>query len=133
MGKSNQFLFLILESDINLFSLCSMPSTHSAVMGYYATYITLASSKLPIHPSLQSLPSALIYPLAPVAMISVSTIICPSRLRLGHHTLKQVVAGVTVGILCGAAWFAWWKDGNAPDIAWSLVDILPHSLQSWIR
>lgn len=102
-------------------------------MGYYATYVTLAASYLPIHPSLHRLPPALVYPVAPLVMVSVSTLICRSRLRLGHHTLKQVLAGVSVGVLCGAACFAWWKDGNAQEIAWVLVKILPDSLQSWIR
>lgn len=110
-----------------------MPSTHSATISYYATFITLATSMLPIHSSLYLLPRFIIYPIAPILAISTAATVCISRIRLGHHTIKQVVAGITVGILCGAVWFWWWYKGSAQALAWNLVDILPRSIARLVR
>lgn len=110
-----------------------MPSTHSATISYYATFIALAATRLPVHPSLSSVPPKFINPIAPVLMTVTSLVICISRIRLGHHTLKQVGAGITVGTLFGLGWFAWWSTGGAQDIAWGVVEYLPSFLRSYIR
>jgi len=110
-----------------------MPSTHSATMSYYATFITLAASMLPIHPSLYLLPRLIIYPIAPMLAISTGATVCISRIRLGHHTMKQVVVGITVGILYGTAWFWWWYKGSAQTLAWNVVDMLPRSIAEIVR
>jgi len=84
-----------------------MPSTHSTVIIYYATYITLASLYLtpttPYSSLPQLLPPAIVVPWA-------ATIAC-SRVWLGHHTFAQVAAGSAVGMSFGLGWFWWWNHG----------------------
>jgi hypothetical protein len=33
-----------------------------------------------------------------------------SRVRLGHHTWPQIVAGTLLGICCASFWFKLWVD-----------------------
>ncbi|RPD61635.1 PAP2-domain-containing protein [Lentinus tigrinus ALCF2SS1-7] len=83
-----------------------MPSTHSAVITYFATYISLACLYLPMHPSLPAsrvLPVFLALPLA--------TTIAVSRIWLGHHTWPQVGAGCVYGLLFAPLWFKLWTGG----------------------
>ncbi|OBZ68370.1 hypothetical protein A0H81_11648 [Grifola frondosa] len=68
-----------------------MPSTHSAVISYYAAYVVLACAYLPIHPSLPVSPVSRILPLFIVPPLS--SVIAVSRIWLGHHTWPQVATG----------------------------------------
>ncbi|KAI0937267.1 hypothetical protein AcW1_001290 [Taiwanofungus camphoratus] len=87
-----------------------MPSTHSAVITYFAAYITLACAFLPIH---RSLPSGTITRLLPpLIVLPWASIIAISRIWLGHHTYPQVVAGVAYGLLFTPIWFTIWIRGG---------------------
>ncbi|KAF4579036.1 hypothetical protein EYR36_000845 [Pleurotus pulmonarius] len=90
-----------------------MPSTHSATIIYYATYIPLACAKLPIHPSLPA--NTVITRVLPVLIaVPYGYVIAASRVWLGHHTWKQVVVGGSYGAALAAVWFELWvRGGNA--------------------
>ena len=87
-----------------------MPSTHSASMAYFATYIALACARLPIHPSLSSSP-ALSRWLPPLIILPTATTIAASRIWLGHHTLPQVVVGLCYGMIFAPLWLSLWTGG----------------------
>lgn len=86
-----------------------MPSTHSATVSHYAASIFLGCLYLPIHPTLPSgLSVRIVLPL--IAFPCAATIVM-SRLWLGHHTMAQVVAGVSFGVAFASVWFALWTRG----------------------
>ncbi|TFK82873.1 PAP2-domain-containing protein [Polyporus arcularius HHB13444] len=87
-----------------------MPSTHSAVITYFATYIALACAKLPIHPSLPDSP-ALSRVLPALVAVPLAATIALSRIWLGHHTWAQVGAGCAYGLLFAPLWFRMWTGG----------------------
>lgn len=66
-------------------------------------------------------------------MVVTALTICISRIRLGHHTLKQVGAGIAVGAIYGSGWFWWWSEGGAQDIAWKVVSYLPSFLRAYVN
>lgn len=81
-----------------------MPSTHSATISYYATFISLACASL--------LPAgAAARVLLPVVVLPWATLIVLSRVWLGHHTWPQVAVGCTYGVAFAGAWFALWVGG----------------------
>ncbi|KAI0686074.1 phosphatidic acid phosphatase type 2/haloperoxidase [Cytidiella melzeri] len=84
-----------------------MPSTHSAVVTYYAVYTPLAAYLLPLHPSLP--PAARI--LGPLVVVPWASAIAVSRVWLGHHTWAQVGAGSSLGVVFGLMWFRMWVQG----------------------
>jgi len=86
-----------------------MPSTHSATVSHYATYIFLGCLYLPIHPTLPSGLSVRILPPL-IAFLGAVTIVM-SRVWLGHHTMPQVVAGISYGVAFASVWFALWTRG----------------------
>lgn len=63
-----------------------MPSTHSAVIIYYATYVSIASLLLTPEPPYSLIPIWL----GPLIVVPWGISIATSRIWLGHHTLKQV-------------------------------------------
>ncbi|TFK42598.1 phosphatidic acid phosphatase type 2/haloperoxidase [Crucibulum laeve] len=84
-----------------------MPSTHSATITFFATYILLACTYLSVHPSLpQSNWISRLFP--PLITIPWATAIVMSRVWLGHHTWRQVVVGMSYGATFAAGWFALW-------------------------
>ncbi|KAI0356879.1 phosphatidic acid phosphatase type 2/haloperoxidase, partial [Trametes cingulata] len=87
-----------------------MPSTHSATITYFATYITLACVYLPIHPSLPASPSISRF-LPPLVVVPLASTIAVSRIWLGHHTWPQVAAGCAYGLLFAPVWFKLWTGG----------------------
>lgn len=87
-----------------------MPSTHSAVITYFATYITLACAYLPIHPTLPVSP-ALSRVLPVLISVPLATTIAVSRTWLGHHTWPQVTVGCAYGLLFAPIWFRLWTGG----------------------
>ncbi|KAF7440486.1 hypothetical protein PC9H_000831 [Pleurotus ostreatus] len=88
-----------------------MPSTHSATIIYYATYIPLACAKLPIHPSLPA--NSFVTRVLPVLIaVPYGYVIAASRVWLGHHTWKQVVVGGSYGAALAAVWFELWIRGG---------------------
>ena len=86
-----------------------MPSTHSSVAAFQATFSILACLYLPIHPSIpidesrRYLPILLIIPWAVSVMVS--------RVRLGYHTWPQVIAGFSWGIPFACVCFKAWGSG----------------------
>ena len=63
-----------------------MPSTHSSVIIYYATYVTLASLFLEPEQPWSKLPGFV----PPLVIVPWATTIAISRVWLGHHTFEQV-------------------------------------------
>lgn len=94
-----------------------MPSTHSATITYYGTYIPLACIFLPLHHSFsssslspsQSLPLIRILP--PLVVIPWAALIALSRVWLGHHTWKQVAVGCVYGFWFACIWLTGWVFG----------------------
>jgi len=86
-----------------------MPSTHSAVMGYYACYILLSCLYLPLHPSVPASPALRVTLLVLIA--PCSTPILVSRVLLGHHTWLQVAVGTICGMAFAIGWFIMWING----------------------
>lgn len=86
-----------------------MPSTHSAAIAFYASYITLACVSLPIHPSFPS--SQLMRLLPPIVAIPWATAIVHSRIWLGHHTWPQCIVGCIYGTSFALGWFNLWTHG----------------------
>ena len=87
----------------------SMPSTHSAVITYYAAYTILACGYLPLLPSLPEGEMSRIIPV--LVAIPWTLTVAISRIWLGHHTWPQVVAGCTYGALFAPLWFSLWTHG----------------------
>ncbi|KAH8099286.1 phosphatidic acid phosphatase type 2/haloperoxidase [Cristinia sonorae] len=83
-----------------------MPSTHSAVIAYYATYTMLAAVSLPIHESLPQSQWTRIIP--PLVIVPWAASIAISRLWLGHHTVPQVLVGSIHGIVLAPLWLRLW-------------------------
>ena len=86
-----------------------MPSTHSATITFFATYIALACLYLPIHPSLPSSPTTRVLPV--LISIPWAATIVVSRIWLGHHTVPQVIAGCACGLIMAPLWFTLWTHG----------------------
>ncbi|KAF9052620.1 phosphatidic acid phosphatase type 2/haloperoxidase [Panaeolus papilionaceus] len=84
-----------------------MPSTHSAAISYFATYIMLSSTLLPMHPSFGAMPRWL----PPLITLPWAVTIMMSRVWLGHHTWPQVFAGVSFGTVFAIISFAGWVNG----------------------
>ncbi|KAF8201802.1 hypothetical protein BJ912DRAFT_946482 [Pholiota molesta] len=102
-----------------------MPSTHSATISYFATYILLASTHLPLHTSLQ--PGYTWRVLPPLICLPWAVSIVMSRVWLGHHTWPQVVAGASYGIALASIWYALWVGG------WNAVGVkAEEALNDWL-
>ncbi|KAH9484290.1 putative J domain-containing protein [Psilocybe cubensis] len=86
-----------------------MPSTHSATISFFATYILLACMYLPIHPSLHPEHAFRVFP--PLVCLPWAATIVMSRVWLGHHTWPQVIAGASYGVTFSLMWFAMWVGG----------------------
>ncbi|KIM49133.1 hypothetical protein M413DRAFT_438297 [Hebeloma cylindrosporum] len=86
-----------------------MPSTHSASIAYFATYILLSCIHLPIHPSFR--PGFISRVLPPSLALPWAVMIVMSRVWLGHHTWRQVFAGVFYGVGWAALCFKIWTMG----------------------
>ncbi|KAI0073711.1 PAP2-domain-containing protein [Panus rudis PR-1116 ss-1] len=98
-----------------------MPSTHSAVISYYAAYTILSCVYLPIHPSLPNHSLTRVIP--PILMVPYAATIATSRIWLGHHTILQVAVGCTIGIVFAPFWFMLWTRvghdyGNALELTY---------------
>lgn len=102
-----------------------MPSTHSAVITYYAAFTLLACTYLPLHSSLPQTP--LVRIAAPLIIVPWSAAIAISRIWLGHHTLAQVAAGCAHGLIFTYLWFKFWvscASGYAQDIEQTYMQLL---------
>ncbi|KAF9564670.1 PAP2-domain-containing protein, partial [Agrocybe pediades] len=96
-----------------------MPSTHSASISYFMTYIALACLYLPTHPSL--FPAGnLIRVLLPLITLPWGVTIMMSRVWLGHHTWPQVFAGASYGAFVALAWFSLWTKWGLNEVGGEL-------------
>ena len=86
-----------------------MPSTHSAIMGYYVCYIFLSYLYLPLHRSV--LPGPALGMVFTVIVLPSTILILLSRVWLGHHTWPQVAVGSMYGIVFALGWFMMWFKG----------------------
>ncbi|KAJ6596877.1 hypothetical protein DFH09DRAFT_1132998 [Mycena vulgaris] len=86
-----------------------MPSTHSATIAYYATFVPLASIYLPLHPSVPA--GAMARVLVPAIVLPWAALIALSRVWLGHHTWPQVAVGCAYGVVFASVWFTMWTRG----------------------
>lgn len=86
-----------------------MPSTHSAVITYYAAYTVVASLFLPIHHSLPD--ESITRTVIPLVVVPWAAAIAISRTWLGHHTWRQVGAGCLHGLVFTYMWFNIWVRG----------------------
>uniref|UniRef100_A0A2P2J5N4 Lipid phosphate phosphatase gammaic n=1 Tax=Rhizophora mucronata TaxID=61149 RepID=A0A2P2J5N4_RHIMU len=75
------------------------PSSHSQYMFFFATYLTLLTIK---GLGLSEIRNNWVANFLPW---SLAVLTMYSRVYLGYHTVAQVFAGATLGILLGAAWF----------------------------
>ncbi|KAJ8472691.1 hypothetical protein ONZ45_g16565 [Pleurotus djamor] len=87
-----------------------MPSTHSATILYYGTFVPIACTRLPIHPTLPTDPFVTRFAPSLIVVLYAYTV-AASRVWLGHHTWKQVIAGGAYGIAFAAIWFKLWEEG----------------------
>ncbi|KAF9069647.1 hypothetical protein BDP27DRAFT_1222057, partial [Rhodocollybia butyracea] len=100
-----------------------MPSTHSASIAFYATFIPLACIYLPIHNTLPQ--SWFIRVIPPLIVWPWATLIALSRILLGHHTVPQVAVGWAYGVTFAFFWFYMWtgcgmnKVGNEAEQMWN--------------
>jgi len=83
-----------------------MPSTHSATIACYATYIPL-TYLYPLYnsPAHFGIPSRALWSLL---IVPGAVLIAVSRVWLGYHTWKQVAAGTTFGVVFSSLWFTLW-------------------------
>ncbi|CAG8498230.1 11285_t:CDS:2 [Funneliformis mosseae] len=107
-----------------------MPSSHSAISIYFATFVSLRlfdSGLLPLYKLLSSL---LVY--------IIALLILWSRVELGHHTTAQVLMGMFLGIILAMYWNDLWVNYWTPllyelkldgqlgldelEVMWNLVD-----------
>jgi dolichyldiphosphatase len=98
-----------------------MPSTHSAVMFFYAGTVVLVSTTLPIHSSLPDCPGIRVWP--PVVAVASAVAVALSRVWRGHHDFLQIAAGSLHGALCSIIAYAIWVGG---------LDVYGHSLEKWV-
>lgn len=108
-----------------------MPSTHSSSMAYFGVYLSLCSLFLPLHKRVTALIPGLDYLALKAAVgedvwqaalydytqfatraalaaffLGGAASVCWSRVRLGHHTRAQVIAGASLGAVVATAWLA---------------------------
>lgn len=113
-GQGKEYLWVSFQFNIRItilyfVPLCSMPSTHSAVITHFAVYIPLACAFLPLHPSLPNSKWTRLLP-SLVAVPWASAIVY-SRMWLGHHTWPQCLAGCLYGTGFALIWFKLWTNG----------------------
>ncbi|KAF3931594.1 Dolichyldiphosphatase [Dactylella cylindrospora] len=76
-----------------------MPSSHAQYMFFFATYISLW-----IAVRNKFLPKPLKAFLV-VALVSLAVSVASARVYLHYHTVKQVLVGVSAGVVIGLGWF----------------------------
>ncbi|GAA5883267.1 hypothetical protein JCM16303_007337 [Sporobolomyces ruberrimus] len=135
-----------------------MPSTHSSSISFFGVYLSLSSLLLPLHPRFTSLipfydqnvPSLsptttplyshhlTSHPFERILRLSLasffifgSTSVCWSRVRLGHHTKAQVLAGASLGSTIAFVWLSIWLgiDGWSELIGTNLRRLLPFTIK----
>ena len=98
-----------------------MPSTHSAVVFFYAATVVLASTTLPIHSSLPDDPNTRVWP--PVVAATSAVAVASSRVWRGHHDFLQIAAGSVYGVVCSVVAYTIWTGG---------LDAYGHAFEIWL-
>ena len=98
-----------------------MPSTHSAVVFFYAGSAVLASTTLPVHSSLPDGPGIRVW--APVMAATSAVVVALSRVWRGHHNFPQIAAGSLYGAACSVIAYKMWIGG---------LDVYGHTLENWL-
>ncbi|TMW56954.1 hypothetical protein Poli38472_002879 [Pythium oligandrum] len=76
-----------------------MPSAHSQFIAFFAAYVVAYTIKrFNAHRRLEK--SLTIF-----SVVILAIVVCISRVRLGYHTLDQVLVGAAVGAASGFVWF----------------------------
>jgi dolichyldiphosphatase len=109
-----------------------MPSSHSAIIIYFATFISLQLFNLTTtsSPSVKLLSFLLVF--------IIALLVLWSRIELGHHTTAQVLMGMLLGIIFAVFWNNLWVNYWIPflrelkldgqlgydelEIIWKLID-----------
>jgi len=102
-----------------------MPSTHSAAITFYGTYIPFACAWLPLYPSFPQ--TSLFRPLVVLVVVPCAFAVASSRIQLGHHTVPQVVVGCAYGFIFACGWFWLWTHGLS-----ELGRIAEHDIRTYI-
>ncbi|CAO3596855.1 unnamed protein product [Absidia cylindrospora] len=100
-----------------------MPSSHSQFVWYFTTFGTLyLFNQIKLKSSVWKLASM-------AAMLTMSSLVCLSRIYLGYHTLGQVIIGSLVGVVFGLIWYMAMEGARTM----GLVDmVLDTSLAQWL-
>jgi len=98
-----------------------MPSTHSAVVFFYAGTVVLVSTTLPVHSSLPDDPRTRVWP--PVVAAASAVVVASSRVWRGHHDFLQIAAGSLYGAVCSVIAYKMWIGG---------LDAYGHLLENWL-
>ena len=114
-------LLLVPVSHVSFVCSNSMPSTHSAVMFFYAGAVILTSTTLPIHSSLSDHSYIRVWP--PVVVGTSAVVVALSRVWRGHHDFLQIAAGSMYGAACSVIAYEMWING---------LYVYGHSLERWL-
>ncbi|KAI5476007.1 dolichyldiphosphatase [Pseudohyphozyma bogoriensis] len=120
-----------------------MPSTHSSSIAFFGAYLALSTALLPLHPRIASLNPAQEQIMSLVddqvgAVLAKTTrgviaawwviaagTVCWSRVKLGHHTPAQVLAGASLGSVIAMMWLVLWI---------GVGEFVPQSVEvGWLR
>ncbi|KAF0695603.1 Aste57867_13643 [Aphanomyces stellatus] len=85
-----------------------MPSAHSQFMAFFATYVVLYTSNR------MSKRREWEHKAAIVGVIALACLVFVSRIRLGYHTVAQVVVGAAVGAGTGILWYIFMENMAIP-------------------
>ncbi|KAJ3402208.1 hypothetical protein HDV05_008662, partial [Chytridiales sp. JEL 0842] len=102
-----------------------MPSSHSAATSFFATYASLAL--LNTYPNIPTVSSVSSWPVilerpevlaipAATALIASAILVAWSRVKIGYHTVAQVVVGYLFGTLVAVVWFVAWCQRVSPSV-----------------
>ncbi|KAK9480493.1 PAP2 superfamily-domain-containing protein [Lipomyces japonicus] len=75
-----------------------MPSAHAQFMAFFTTYVTLWMYFRARHFSRRKRLLRLIF------LLTLSGLVCYSRIYLYYHSVKQVLVGAVVGVVLGSGW-----------------------------
>jgi len=108
-----------------------MPSTHSTSIGFYMAYLVLSLPPFNASPvaankrDTQGLFQGFSGGLMALGTVVWGTSIMWSRVRIGYHTLAQVLVGAALGLSGGVMWRMLWDD-KAIGSGWERI------LQHWV-
>ncbi|CAG8587981.1 313_t:CDS:1, partial [Cetraspora pellucida] len=93
-----------------------MPSSHSTVIIYFATFISLQLHTISLHEFFSfisiyttqtSINTLIKLTLSSIVSLTALSVVW-SRVALGYHTRNQVIVGMVLGFCLGIIWDRWW-------------------------